>query len=144
MEDTRKRADERLDQALAAAGLEDPRPAYRDRLKALRAEDPPAFARALEYFEATLVPSVAGGAEPLAEWVAYGRLLAEQGGPGRLVSVDAGGRASPYQPPPAGDLLLFLPDDGRRFVVPLLVPRTPSQPQQATVDLLVRGRREPS
>ena len=143
MDETRQRADERLDQALAAVALEDPRPAYRDRLKALRAQDPAAFAGALEYFETKLVPAVAGGAEPLAEWVAYGRVLVEHEGPGRIVAVDAGGRAAPYRPPPQGALLLFFPGDGHRPIVPLLSPRQPSPAQQAAVDLLVRGRREP-
>ncbi len=143
MDDSRKLADERLDQALGAARLEDPRPGFRDRLKALRAQDPAAFARALEYFETRLIPTIAEGAEPLGEWVAYGRILLEHQGPGRVVAVDPTGRAQPYRPPPGGDLLLFFPEDGRRPFLPLLAPQAPTPAQRAAVDLLVHGRREP-
>lgn len=142
MDDARNAADTRLDAALAAAGIEDPRPAYRDRLRALRSAQPDAFARALAYFETTLVPAVAGGAEPLSAWVEYGRFLAEAAARGRVVSVDASGRARPYEPPPSADLVLFIADDGRRGVTPLLEPGAPSEAQRATLDLLVRGRRE--
>ena len=164
MDDPRARADARLEETLAAADVEDPRPACRDRLKALRAADPAAFARAVEYFE-TLVQAVAGGAEPLGQWITYARLLAEAGGPGRTVIVDRSGRARPYAGPAApaaaeaaradggaggearnggeAGLVLFLPEDGRRGVLPLLAPRAPSAAQTAALDLLVRGRREP-
>ncbi len=143
MDDSRKLADQRLDQALAEARLEDPRPEFRDRLKQLRVRDAAAFARALEHFETKLVPAIAQGAEPLGEWAAYGRILLEHEGPGRVLAVDASGRAQPYRPPPRGDLLLFFPEDGRRPILPLLAPRAPSPAQRAAVDLLVRGRREP-
>lgn len=142
MDDERALADARLDQALAAADTLDPRPVYRDRLRALRT-DAETFSRALEYFETTLVPAVASGAEPLSAWVDYGRFLAERGGPGRVVAVDASGRARPYEAPPAAaDLVLFIAADSRRGVTPLLEPRSPSAPQQAAMNLLVRGRRE--
>lgn len=189
MEDIRARADARLEEALAAAGMADPRPACRDRLKALKAASSTAFARAVDHFEHTLVPAVAGGAEPLAQWLEYARVLAEASGPGRTVIVDSGGRARPYhgptppkaaapadaseadlfepgsdagsesslggavpaagapEAPPgaslAGGLVLFLSQDTRRGVLPLLVPQAPSPAQTASLDLLVRGRREP-
>ncbi len=184
MDDIRARADARLEQALADAGVADPRPACRDRLKALRAASSTAFARAVDHFEHTLVPAVAGGAEPLGQWIEYARILAEAAGPGRTVMVDARGRARPYRgptapaaapepepaaadlfdappPPPAPavpaapspaaeatgggppELVLFLPNDTRRDVLPLQQPRRPSPAQQATLDLLVHGRREP-
>lgn len=142
MDDPRARADARLEEALAAAAMADPRGTCRDRLKALRAEDPSAFEQAVAYFDTQLVPAILEGGEPLAEWLAYGRFLAERGGPGRVVAVDAGGRARPYEPPPAGNLVLFLPQEGRRGVIPLLSPASPSPAQTATYDLLVRGRRE--
>jgi hypothetical protein len=144
MDDPRTTADARLDQALAGADIRDPRPGCRDRLRALRAVDADAFSQALAYFETTLVPAIAGGAEPLSEWVDYGRFLAERGGggSGRVLALDASGRARPYEPPPAGELVLFVPGDTRRPVTPLLEPQTLSAPQQATLDLLVRGRRE--
>ncbi len=187
MDDIRARADARLEEALAAAAMADPRPACRDRLKALKAANSTAFARAVDYFEHTLVPAVAGGAEPLGQWLEYARVLAEASGPGRTVIVDRGGRARPYRPPTApkaaaaaeppegdlfapgveappeaspdrdaattppdapigaadGGLVLFLPQDTRRGVLPLLLPQAASWAQQASLDLLVRGRREP-
>lgn len=142
MDDPRAFADQRLADAVAAASMEDPRALYRDRLRQLRASDPDAFARALYYFENTLVPAVAGGAEPLAAWMEYGTFMARLPGRGRVVAVAADGRARPYEPPPRADLMLFLPEDGRRFPEVLLAPAAPSPAQQATVDLLVRGRRE--
>ncbi len=145
MDDPRAAADARLEQALAAAGADDPRPAWRERLKALRQADADAFARAVDYFDHTLVSAIAGGAEPLAQWVAYGRFLAELGGRGRAMAVDGSGRAHPYDDagPPTGALVLFLPEDTRRPALTLLAPAAPTAAQQATVDLLVRGRREP-
>ncbi len=189
MDDIRARADARLEEALAAAGMADPRPASRDRLKALNAASSTAFARAVDYFEHTLVPAVAGGAEPLTQWLEYARVLAEASGPGRTVIVDRGGRARPYHGATApkaparadapeadlfapgsdaspeaspssdvpaagapeapalaslaGGLVLFLSQDTRRGVWPLLVPQAPSPAQTASLDLLVRGRREP-
>lgn len=142
MDDPRTIAERRLAEALAASAVEDPRVLYRDRLRQLRAEDPAAFARALDYFENTLVPAVAGDSDPLSAWLAYGTFLAELPGRGRTLAVDAGGRARPYQPPPDASLILFLPEDGRRNVEVLFGPRQRSPAQQATVDLLVSGRRE--
>jgi hypothetical protein len=142
MEDVRALADARLEEALRSRALEDPRAAFRGLLRELRTADPAGFTAALAYFEDTLTPAVAGGADALAGWVAYGRFLAERAGPGRLVTVDAGGRSRPYQPPPGGELILFLPEEARRLAVPLLQPEAPSAAQTATLDLLVRGRRE--
>src|SRR5512142_1694232 len=122
MDDPRTLAERRLAEALAASAMADPRAPYRDRLRQLRASDPAAFARALDHFENTLVPAVAGDAEPLAAWLAYGTFLAELPGRGRTIAVGREGRARPYQPPPAGALILFLPDDGRRMPEVLLSP----------------------
>ncbi|HET9986454.1 MAG TPA: hypothetical protein VFQ38_22945 [Longimicrobiales bacterium] len=141
-ESLRSRADARLDQALATQPLADPRDLFRDRLRRLRAEDPPAFSRALDYFERTLVPRVAADAEPLAEWIEYGRFLAELSGRGRLVGVDASGRGRPFTPPPAAELVLFLPDDPAVPVLPVARPRELSDAQQAAWDLLVAAGRE--
>jgi hypothetical protein len=145
MDDPRAAADARLEEAIAAAGVADPRPACRERLKALRQSDSTAFDRALEYFDRTLVSAIADGAEPLAQWVAYGRFLGELGGRGRTVAVDGSGRARAYEEsaPPAGALVLFIPDETHKPAVPLLVPAAPTPAQRATIDLLVRGRREP-
>jgi len=145
MDDPRAAADARLEEAIAAAAAADPRPACRERLKALRQGDAAAFARALEYFDTTLVGRVAGGAEPLAQWVAYGRFLGELDCRGRTLVVDGSGRARPYEDagPPPGSLVLFLPDEPQRPALPLLEPAAPTAAQKATLDLLVRGRREP-
>jgi len=143
MDEPRARADARLEEALAGAGVEDPRIACRDRLKILRTEQPAAFAQALAYFESSLVPAIADGGEPpLDAWIGYGRFIAERGGPGRTLAVDGAGRAAGYEPPAAGRLVIFVPEDGRRGVTPLLVPAAPSPAQKATFDLLVRRRRE--
>jgi hypothetical protein len=144
-EDLRERAAARLERALAEAGVEDPRAAYRARLRELRARDPAALAESVRYYEEVLLPRVADeGSDPIAEWLEYGRLLAELGGPGRVVEVDPSGRARPYRGgSPREQLLLHLPDDPRRAVFVLGMPRELSAPQRATYDLLVLGRVEP-
>ncbi|MBX6362604.1 MAG: hypothetical protein IRZ00_01940 [Gemmatimonadetes bacterium] len=139
----RARADARLDQALAARRLTDPRDLFRDRLRRLRADDPAAFGRAIDYFEHTLLPRVAADAEPITEWIEYGRFLAELTGPGRVLAVDPSGRARAYEPPPGADLLvLFFPDVQTDPVLPLARPRELSAAQQATWELLLPGHRE--
>jgi hypothetical protein len=82
----RARADERLTEALAAAGARDPREHYRGQLRELKARSPDAFQRALAYFEDRLLPAVAReDSDPLAEWLEYGRVLATLATPGRTM-----------------------------------------------------------
>jgi hypothetical protein len=139
----RERADARLEQSLAETGARDPREFYRERLRELKERDPGAYGQAVRYFDETLIPSIASGEEPLSAWTEYGRRLAELSAPGRTVSVDQTGRASPYTPPAAPDaLVLHLPQvaSGRALLVGL--PRALSEAQRATYDWLVLGRQK--
>jgi hypothetical protein len=121
--------------------VRDPRDLYRERLRLLREHDPAAYRRALQHFEERLIPRVASEqCDPLAEWLEYGRLLAELGGPGRAVQVDRTGRARDYSAPvPPEDLVLHLPASGREPVCVLRLPGELSAPQRATYELLVEG-----
>ena len=132
-----------MDAALARSTFEDPRPAFRDRLRLFREEQPDAFAAALQYYENVLVPAVAATeSEPLSEWVQYGRRLGELSGPGRTMAIDATGRARPHgSDAREGELLLHIPHDTATQVLALAVPRNLSAAQQATLDLLVHRAR---
>src|SRR5690554_950692 len=115
-DDMQARAAARLERALADADLEDPRGFYRARLRELRERDPAALAKSVRYYEEKLLPRVAAeGSDPVAEWLEYGLLLAELGGPGQLIEVDGEGRARPYEAgaPARNRLILHLPDDPR-------------------------------
>ena len=140
----REHADSLLDQVLRETGARDPREFYRERLRELKERDPKAYAEAVRYFEETLIPGIAsGGAEPLAAWTEYGRKLAELSAPGRTISIDPTGRASPYSPPAGPEaLVLHLPQlaGGRALLVGL--PRALSDAQRATYDWLVMGRQK--
>jgi hypothetical protein len=98
-DDPQTEADRRLEAALAETGARDPREFYRERLRELKQADRGAYEEAVGYYRDTLVPSVAGGADPLPAWTEYGRKLAALGTPGRTVMVDATGVAAPYQTP---------------------------------------------
>jgi hypothetical protein len=140
-EQLRVRADARLEAALRERGVADPRDAYRQRLRALREVDETLFDRAREHYNASVLPALAGDSDALAEWIDYGRFLAELLAPGRIVAIDRTGRALPYVPPPPADtMLLHVPSDGGRPIVTLALPAAPSPAQQATYDLLVLGR----
>jgi hypothetical protein len=140
-EDKKVRADARLEAALAQSGLEDPRPAYRERLRSLREASTEAFEQALRHYEEQTLTGLAGEADPIEAWVEYGRVLGELTAPGRLVQVDAEGRASPYAPPPAGDLLvLHVPEETGAPILAAAVPRAASAAQRATYAMLVERR----
>ncbi len=131
----------RLTEAFAARGLKDARDAYRARLRALRAADPEAFARATAFYEDHVTPRLESDEDPLEVWIDYGRMLGELNGPGRLLAVDASGRARPYQPPlPTGTLLLFVPDERNEDVLAAMEPASPSAAQRATYGLLVERK----
>jgi hypothetical protein len=137
--DLRDQADARFQAALADRGARDPRPFYRDRLRALKAENAAAYGDALRYFEETLTPAVAAAdSDPLAEWLEYGRVLAALAAPGRTVQIDATGRARDYaRPVPEDALVLHLPKEpGPALVVGIPPALSPSQ--RAAHDLLVR------
>jgi hypothetical protein len=140
-EDLQGEADRKLEAALAATGARDPREFYRERLRELKQADRGAYEEAVGYYRDTLVPSVAGGADPLPAWTEYGRKLAALGTPGRTVMVDATGVAAPYQTPaPQDRLILHLPDGTRGRAVVVGIPTELSRAQRATYDLLVAGK----
>ncbi len=143
-DDLNARADACLEAALKEAGARDPREFYRERLRELKQANPEGYAAAVAYYRDTLIPLVASGeGDPLAAWTEYGRRLAEAVSPGRTVSVDATGRAHPYQAPaPRDRLVLHLPDakGGRAILVGL--PGELSPAQRATYDVLVAGKQK--
>jgi hypothetical protein len=141
-DDPRTRADARLEAALEAAGMRDPRPLYRKILKHLRERDAAAFERAIRHFDDELVPGVAGGEDPVAAWLAYGRLLADLLGEGRTVEVDGTGRARPAASPSGEGLVLHLPDAADAPALVLRYPRDATAAQDATYELLVLGRQQ--
>ena len=140
-DDLRARADARLEAALAESPWRDPRPYLRHALKQLKERDPAAFERALAHFDATLIPAVAAEADPMAEWLEYGRLLGSLAGTGRVVAIDGSGRAATPESTPAADsLLLHLPDAPEAPAVVLRCPRDATPAQEASMELLVLGR----
>ena len=141
-EQLREQADQRFQRALDATGARDPREFYRKRLRDLKAHDPDAFRRAVEYHDSRLVPNVAAeGSDPLREWLEYGRFLATLLAPGRTVQIDHSGRASEYAPPvPAEHLVLHLPTDTRQSALAVGLPPMLSPAQRATYALLVEGK----
>src|SRR5512145_2378726 len=102
----RTRADTRLAQAAEAAGFADPRPPLRERLRDLKESHPAAFERARAHYEQTVLPALAGEAEPLQGWVEYARFVGELTSAGRLMAVDATGEAAPSRAPESGRLVL--------------------------------------
>lgn len=156
-----ERATARLDAALAERPATDPRGGYRAALRALKDGHPEAFQAALQYYENVLVPRVAGEeADPLREWLAYGRRIAQLSGAGAFWAIAADGRAERVDAEPADGgaeaaagpssaegagaspdrLLLFVPERGEARAFVLSGPARPSDPQQASIDLLVLGR----
>jgi hypothetical protein len=137
----KERAEERFLEALERTGGRDPREFYRERLRALRERDEAAFLRAREHYERRLLPAVAReDTDPLAEWLDYGRFLAELTAPGRTVEIDPTGRSHPYSPPvPADRLVLHLPTSAREPALLVGLPPTLSPAQRASFDLLVKG-----
>ena len=139
-EETKARADARLEAALADGDRRDPRPFYRHALRYLRKENPAAFQRALDYFENELIPASLAE-DPLQAWLEYGQLLAGELGAGRVLDLDDTGRAHTVENAAlARGLLLFLPDDPRTPVLVLRYPADATPSQQAAHELLVEGR----
>jgi hypothetical protein len=138
-EDLSRRADERLEAALAESGARDPREFYRERLRELKRADTVAYEGAVAYYRDVLMPAVAGdGTDPIEEWTKYGGRLASSLAPGRTVAIDGTGRARPYDRFERTELVLHLPDKGRALLVGL--PGTLTDAQRATYDVLVSGK----
>ena len=139
--DIKALADRNLTAAAARLRLADPRPAFRERLRFLKDERPDAFATALRHYEEKVLPELASEGDAIAAWVRYGEAIAAFTAAGRLITVDAQGRAMKFATPvPEAALILHVPDD---TAAPVLVAASPSEPsaaQQATLDLLVNRK----
>jgi hypothetical protein len=133
----RAHAEARLEAAAAALSIADPRPALRERLRLLRDTQPDLFRRAIEHYDAAVLPALAG-TDPIVAWLEYGGYVGQLTANGRLTAVDPAGRAVPYRPPPgAGVVFLFLPEDNAVGALLVAAPLQPSPAQQATIKLLV-------
>jgi len=128
----------RTDSSLARAGLEDPRPALRNLLRRLRAQDAEGFAEATHRYERVLVPAAASeDTDPLVAWIQYACWLGDRLARGRDVNIDVTGRASPASgEPEPGMLLVHLPDEQTTRAMVLLAPLKLSEPQRETIRLL--------
>jgi hypothetical protein len=140
-DETTRAADEALEAAIQASGARDPREFYRERLRDLKDSNPDGYRSAVTYYRETLIPAVAEGTEPpLEAWTEYGRMLAETLSPGRTVSIDASGRAHPYESPDLDRLVLHLPDQKGTKALLVGLPPELSSAQRATFDVLVAGK----
>jgi hypothetical protein len=138
--DPRPGGDARLEAALRDRQLADPRPAYRERLRALRGAHPEAFERARTHYETAVRPALAA-ADPVDAWIAYGAWLGGLTAAGRLVDIDAEGRAGPHAEPHRADrVVLWLPDDGTEPAFTAMAPAEPTPAQRAAIGLLVERR----
>jgi hypothetical protein len=135
----RSRAEASLVDAAEASGLTDPRPAYREYLRALRQSRPEAFDQAVEHYEKNVLPALVD-AEPLPVWIEYGRFLASLTSAGEAVTIDASGRAAPWTREAPAGLVLFVPEENAADVMVLSQPVTPTPAQQATLTLLVERK----
>lgn len=142
MSDTdQAQADARLQEALEATGSRDPREFYRTQLKELRAENPDGYERAVQHYRDELIPSIAGGADPLAAWTEYGRTLASLRQSGRTVMIDPTGKSTAYESPaPRDALILHLPEEKRVKALVVGLPGELTPAQRATYDWLVSGK----
>jgi hypothetical protein len=143
-EDVQAIADQRFQEALEETGIRDPRDFYRERLRELRTSNPDAYGKGVAHFREVLIPSIAGGdADPITAWLEYGILLAELTAPGRLVTLDATGKAGPRPASLTGrELLLHLPTDQKQKAIVVGLPPELSDAQRATFDLLVKGKQK--
>jgi hypothetical protein len=139
---SQEEADRRYELRIQETGARDPREFYRDILKNLRETDAEAYQEMVERYQAEVVlPLAEGSRDPLLTWLEFGRALAQRAAPGRLMRVDATGRAEPAPEELSwGDLLLQLPDEPRSRALPVGIPPEPTPAQRATLDLLVTGR----
>lgn len=134
-------ADERLESALAETGARDPREFYRDRLRELKRANPQGYAKAVDYYQEVLIPTIASGeTAPLDAWTEYGRRLASSLAPGRTILIDPTGRSHTYDQPSRDGLILHLPDENGSRALLVGLPDELSQAQRATYDVLVSGK----
>ncbi len=130
--------DEAYERALVEHGLADVQPLYRQLLRRLKTEDPAAYEEAVARYRDQVEAAVDTGAgDPVGVWLAYGAWLAPRLAPGALLRIADNGRAEPAPtPPPAGAMLIHLPDDARRRGFVLAMPTDPSPAQKETAALL--------
>ncbi len=135
-------ADVRTEEALLRAGLSDMRPAYRRLLVQLKSSNAEAFAEASRRYREELEPAIGGGdVDPIIAWLEYGSWLAGHLAEGRVLAIDASGRAQSFDSsttPEPGTMILHVPEDDRSPAVLLAVPSTPSESQRETAELLTR------
>lgn len=132
--------DESYRAALDAHEVEDVQPAYRTLLRRLKMQGADVYERAVDRYRNHVQPLLESGeGDPLLGWIDYGVWLAERWQPGRVVAVDESGLAEPVEEtPPLGPLLIHLPDDAKEPGWILAAPRSPSESQRVTAELLCR------
>jgi hypothetical protein len=139
--DRRNLADRRLEAGFAECGLADSRATYRALLRDLRERDAASFERATHHYQEHVLPRLAGDDDAIEAWIDYGRVIGELVTPGRMMRIDASGRASGYAAPlGSGEMALWVPDDGTRGSFVAVAPVTSSAAQLATISLLVEGK----
>ena len=122
--------------ALARHGVADVQPLYRQFLRRLKAQDGQLYEAAVARYE-TDVLGADRASDALQTWIDYGAWLAGSLAPGRLIAIDAAGRAEgASRPLPMGLLLLHLPDGTGERGLPVAVPEDPSDAQQAARKIL--------
>jgi hypothetical protein len=134
-------AEQRFQERLSETGAPDPRPRYRDLLRALRERDEAGYRECVQRYREEVVRAIAlGTRDPFDAWLSFGKTLAERFAPGELLRIDPEGRASPA-PLDASwtELLLQIPGDPRSRAIAVSIPRAPSLAQEATLALLVEG-----
>jgi len=126
------------ERALAEHRLLDLQTLYRRLLRKLRTVDPAAYDDAVARYRDEVESAVEEGAgDPVAVWLAYGTWLAPRLAPGTLLRIAENGRAEPApSPPPAGPMLIHLPNDARQRGFVLAMPAEASPAQQETAALL--------
>lgn len=139
--DLQARADERLAQALSRTGAEDPRGPCRRLLRAIKEIGEPGYSAAVERFGETIRSIADEEVDPLDGWLAFARHLAETLDPGEDVVVDATGRSTPLRSEGSWkELILHIPENPKSRASLVNAPPEPTEPQAATIDLLVNGK----
>ena len=125
--------------SLEAHGLQDVQPLYRQLLHRLKSQDPAAYDEAVARYKTEVEPAVEDpGVDPVSAWIAYGTWLAPKLSPGgSLMTIAENGLAEPAgDPPPLGEMLIYLPDDSGRRGFLLAMPAEASAAQRETAALL--------
>lgn len=126
------------ERGLAECGLADLQPLYRRLLRKLKSVDDAAYDEAVSRYREEVEGAVERGeGDPVGVWLAYGVWLAPRLAPGTLLRITEHGRAEPApSPPPAGPMLIHLPEDPKRRGYVLAMPAEASPAQKETAALL--------